>query len=121
MKARIRKTGEVVDVISWNGSTIRCSLDNVSYIDSQGVEHDRASLNYYWDFELIDAQDENKAHWQDVRKYAAIAAMQGLLAHDGVEYLRSNVEEYIAICSLRLADELVKQLHNKPLVLDNQK
>ena len=48
MKARIRKTGEIVDVIAHNHcSTIRSSQDYVSYIDSNGVEHDRESLNYY--------------------------------------------------------------------------
>ena len=53
MKARIRKTGEIVDVISYNTcSTIRSHQDYVSYIDSKGEEHDRESLNYYWDFDL---------------------------------------------------------------------
>lgn len=42
MKARNRKTGEIVDVISYGGSTVRSDvLDYVSYIDSKGVEHSR--------------------------------------------------------------------------------
>ncbi len=59
MKAILRKTGEIVDIVSWNGSTVRTQLDTVSYIDSQGIEHDRESLNLYWDFELIDTKDKD--------------------------------------------------------------
>lgn len=59
MKAKIRKTGEIVDVISYSGSTIRNEyIDKVSYIDSRGVEHDRETLNYYWDFEQIDVKED---------------------------------------------------------------
>lgn len=80
MKARIKKTGEIVDVITYNQcSTIRSSQDFVSYIDSKGVEHDRESLNYYWDFESIEADVINNEHWNDVRERAAIAAMQGTI------------------------------------------
>lgn len=54
MKARIRKTGEIVEVITYSGSTIRNEcIDKVSYIDSKGVEHDRETLNFYWDFEQL--------------------------------------------------------------------
>ncbi len=53
MKAKIRKTGEVVDIICFNGNTRRRKYDSVSYIDSKGVEHVEESLNYYWDFEKI--------------------------------------------------------------------
>ena len=53
MKAKIRKTGEIVDIICYNQySTIRSHQDYVSYIDSKGIEHDRELLNYYWDFDL---------------------------------------------------------------------
>lgn len=51
MKAIFRKTGEIVDIISFSGLTTRNpSLDYVSYIDSNGIEHNRENLNYYWDF-----------------------------------------------------------------------
>lgn len=51
MKALIRKTNEVVDVISYSSNTIRNDvLDSVSYIDSEGNEHIEKGLNYYWDF-----------------------------------------------------------------------
>ena len=33
-------------------------LDYVSYIDSQGVEHPRESINFYWDVEVINEKEE---------------------------------------------------------------
>ena len=58
MKKRIRKTGEIVDVISYNKytNTARNSeLDWVSYIDSKGMEHEHEKgLNIYWDFEDVE-------------------------------------------------------------------
>lgn len=43
MKKKFRKTGEIVDVISYNKYTTtkrNSELDWVSYIDSKGVEHE---------------------------------------------------------------------------------
>ncbi len=110
MKAKIRKTGEIVDIIYYynNFNTIRSSQDFVSYIDSNGIEHDRESLNYYWDFESIDdTQDKDLQYWQDVRERAAIAAMQGVMNFFGsIDYNK----ETIAKLAIEQADELVKQL-----------
>ena len=114
MKAKNRKTGEIVDIIAYSnplGTKRWPEQDCVSYIDSNGVEHYNESLNYYWDFELIDdnTQDED-AHWQDVRERAAIAAMQGLLANPAL------VEESIdnlALTAKCSADNLVERLKKK--------
>lgn len=60
MKARIRKTGEIVDIISYNSNSFRCkTLDWVSYIDSEGEEHpNEEGLNLCWDFEVINESQE---------------------------------------------------------------
>lgn len=87
MKAKNRKTGEVVDIISYSqlSAAERCpGQDYVSYIDSQGAEHYKEDLNYYWDFEPIDDIQDEDAHWQDVTERAAIAALQGLLANTNI-------------------------------------
>lgn len=108
MKARIKKTGEIVDVICYNHcSTIRSHQDYVSYINSKGIEHDREPLNYYWDFEPIETGNEE--HWQDVRERAAIAAMQCILP---VIYRESDTfdEETVARHSVHYADALVEEL-----------
>jgi len=109
MKAKIRKTGEIVDVICYNHyATIRSHQDYVSYIDSKGIEHDRESLNYYWDFESIEtATDE---HWQDVRERAAISAMQGMLANSRIYLKEGDTFPNLAV---RYADALIEELKKK--------
>ena len=56
MKKRIRKTGEIVDVISYSDCDLnRDKRDWVSYIDSSGVEHPvENGLNILWDFEDVE-------------------------------------------------------------------
>lgn len=127
MKARIRKTGEIVDVIAYNHcSTIRSSRDFVSYIDSDGVEHDRESLNYYWDFESVFIEEDtaDNKHWQDLRERAAIAAMQGTITILGssdrtayrevvVEGFRGKLKTFpneIAEFAVTCADSLIEEL-----------
>jgi hypothetical protein len=109
MKARIRKTGEIVEIISYSGSTIRNEcIDKVSYIDSKGVEHDRETLNYYWDFEqLPDVEEDNfpNTDWNQVRIDAAISAMQGIISkNDDYTY------KEIAVHAVGYAEALVKEL-----------
>lgn len=113
MKAKIRKTGEIVDIIYYNNfdniGMERSSYDFVSYIDSNGVEHDREHLNYYWDFEIISTQDENITHWQEVRERAAIAAMQGLLSCSKTV---GSVEDFVD-AAVDYANKLVEKLKKK--------
>ena len=111
MKARIRKTGEIVDVIAYNHcSTIRSSQDHVSYIDSDGVEHDRESLNYYWDFESIFIEEDttDNKHWQYLRERAAIAAMQGLLTNPSRAGSFKDYAEGAVACADSLIEKLKK-------------
>lgn len=116
MKARNRKTGEIVDIIFYSqiSATGRSSQDYVSYIDSKGVEHEKENLNYYWDFEEVgvDTQDKDSQHWQDIRERAAIAALQGLLANPELVWHNEDCEEKVFIVSraVRYADDLVERL-----------
>lgn len=110
MKAKLRKTGEIVDVICFsNCSTIRNSLDYVSYIDSKGVEHDRELLNFYWDFEPIETTTNE--HWQDVRERVAIAVIQGVLANS--DLFRQFSYNSLAETAVLYADALVEELKKK--------
>lgn len=109
MKAVIRKTGEVVEIISYSSLTKRNEiLDYVDYIDSQGKEHPREPLNFYWDFNTI--PDEKKdtlstTDWNQIRAQAAIGAMQVILG-------KNNYDTYKDIASeaIRYADALVEEL-----------
>ena len=128
MKAKIRKTGEIVDIICYGGSPNRRSdvIDYVNYIDSQDVEHIKDNhLNIYWDFEFIEIDTDK--HWQDVRERAAIAAMQGTIAmlnnSDGYAFREVVVEGYkgeektypkeIAQFAVACADAIVERLKEK--------
>lgn len=72
MKKRIRKTGEIVDVISYSGlscASSRRGFDCVSYIDSKGEEHFNVEgLNIYWDFEDVEETINTDIDWES-RKY----------------------------------------------------
>lgn len=109
MKAVIRKTGEVVDIITYLGRTTRNeTLDFVSYIDSQGEEHPCEPLNFYWDFDTIPDKKKDTlstTDWNQVRVQAAIGAMQVILG-------KNNYDTYkdIAAQAVGCADALVKEL-----------
>lgn len=95
MKARIKKTGEIVNISEY--ATI--SLDQC---DSWGCPIEVRPE----DIELIQEQTEDE-HWQDVRERAAIAAMQGVMNFFGsIDYNR----ETIARLAVEQADALIEQL-----------
>ena len=83
MKKRIRKTGEIVDVITYNNLYLperHCS-DSVSYIDSKGVEHlNENGLNLWWDFEDVEEFLSTDIDWEQIKIKAAISALQGFAA-----------------------------------------
>ena len=114
MKAKIKKTGEIVEVICYGGSPLSRSdvLDYVNYIDSQGVEHTEPNhLNYYWDFEPMETATND--HWQDIRERAAIAALQGLSANPNLVYNNSEEKINIIARAIRYADELIEELRKQ--------
>ena len=59
MKAKLRKTGEIVDVISYScpKGTSRTEMDRVSYINSLGKEIYDKNLNWFWDFEEVTLEE----------------------------------------------------------------
>ena len=79
MKKRIRKTGEIVDVIMFAapyGTDRDDTRDFVDYIDSKGRERKSVPMNIYWDFEDVEEEPAKEIDWEEVRIKAAIAAMQ---------------------------------------------
>lgn len=109
MKKRIRKTGEIVDVISYNKYTITArnsELDWVSYIDSKGMEHEHEKgLNIYWDFEDVEEVPNTHIDWEQVRINAAISALQGFAASPQIAST-----ETLARWSIGAADALIAEL-----------
>jgi len=98
MKARIKKTGEIVNLASYATITLeQCdSWGNPIELKPEEVE-------------LIQELSDDE-HWQDVRERAAIAAMQGVMNFFGsIDYNR----ETIAKLAVEQADALIEQLKKK--------
>ena len=111
MKRRFRKTGEVVDVISYNKYTTtkrNSELDWVSYIDSKGVEHEHEKrLNIYWDFEDVKEASNTDVNWEQVRIKAAISALQSFCSNSETF---DNKDDKLARWSVSCADALIAEL-----------
>ena len=114
MKARIRKTGEVVEIITYSGGTSRNEcIDRVSYIDSKGVEHPREPLNFYWDFEQIpDVKEYNfpKIDWEQRRYVIAKEIYPTILEWYATGTCSS--EDSVIRSTLKFTDKLIKELKN---------
>ena len=94
MKAKIKKTGEIVNLASYARITLeQCdSCGNPIELKPEEVE-------------LIQEQTEDE-HWQDVRERAAIAALQGASS-------RNYYSDDNAIFAVACADKLVELLKKK--------
>ena len=101
MKAKIKKTGEIVNLASY----ARITLEQC---DSWGNPIELRPE----DVELIPDVTEDE-HWQDVRERAAIAAMQGLLANPKLVCNCCDDEIYVAGRAMIYANVLVEELKKK--------
>ena len=114
MKARIRKTGEVVEIISYSSLTTRNEImDYVDYIDSQGKEHPREPLNFYWDFEQIpNVKEDNfpKIDWEERRYVIAKEIYPTILEWYDTGTCCS--EDSVIRNTLKFTDKLIKELKN---------
>ena len=71
MKKRIRKTGEIVDVVAWYNlmGAERDKYDSVSYIDSKGNECVKVEgLNLAWDFEDVEEVLSTDIDWKQMNE-----------------------------------------------------
>lgn len=112
MKKRIRKTGEIIDVINYYNlmSSERDTNDSVSYIDSKGVEHpNEKGLNLWWDFEDVEEAKITDIDWEQVRVKAAISALQGFTSNSNKLCVNADAKE-LAIWSVCAANELIAEL-----------
>jgi hypothetical protein len=97
MKAKIKATGEIINIASYT----KITLDKC---DSYGTPIEVRPE----DVELIDNVEED-SYWQNVRVQAAIAAMQGVMKYFG------SIDKKWTIAKLAVehADALIKQLKEK--------
>jgi len=91
MKARIKKTGEIIEV-----TRNSCGL----YVDENRVGYNLKDLDF---------GNEEGDYWQDVRERAAIAAMQGIISNN--RYNGST--DMVAETAVRYANALIEELKKK--------
>lgn len=98
MKARIKKTGEIVNIASYAKITLEScdSWGNPIEVSPEEIE--------LIDDNQINPEEEQLRHLETIRQQAAIAAMQGLLAHSGEAYAGDAVI---------YADALIEKLKRK--------
>lgn len=111
MKAKIRKTGEIVDVIAFKSSEACPEKDWVRYVDSEGLDPIQ-ELNALEDLEVIDKTEDKAVDWEqrryDLAKRYSIEFVK-LQHHQGrteCGILYSKVVGW----SVELADELIAKL-----------
>lgn len=96
MKARIRATGDIYNVIDMNDYRNRFQLGD----------------NNWYTMGEIELIEGNEPDWQHYRIQAAIAAMQ--IVADKNRSVRDGHEQHlIAIYSVELADALISELQKK--------
>ena len=123
MKKKFRKTGKIVNVISYNKYTTtkrNSELDWVSYIDSKGVEHEHEKrLNIYWDFEDVKETTDTDIDWEQVRIDVATMAMNGILTNGELQSLafdgrkdknNRQIPVYVSEMAVAFADALITEL-----------
>ena len=105
MKKRIRKTGEIVDVIMFtapNGTDRDDTRDFVDYIDSKGRERKRVPMNIYWDFEDVEKELTKEIDWEQ-RRYC--------IAKDVFASIYDIFQnEHLEKVAVRAADALIAEL-----------
>ena len=122
MKKRIRKTGEIVDVIAWYNimGAERDKDDSVSYIDSKGNECVKSEgLNLAWDFEDVEGVLSTDIDWKQRRFDIAKSCINGILGNDKMVDLANDVglkkncryiPTNVAEMAVAFADALIAEL-----------
>ena len=95
MKARIKKTGEIVDVTR----------------NKYGYYVDENCVGY--PLNELDFGNEEDEHWRDLRERAAIVALQGLLSWGEDAFSYEGARDEIAKAAVDVADSLIKELKKK--------
>lgn len=123
MKKRLRKTGEIVDVIAWYNmlGAERDRGDSVSYIDSKGNECVKVEgLNLSWDFEDVEEVQSTNIDWEQRRYEIAKEVLPDQIlfwekcneldADDNNDEPWGNSYETAAKFSIIVADTLIAEL-----------
>ena len=110
MKAKIIKTGEVVDVMSFKASEGCPERDWVCYVDSEGLEH-KQKLNALRDLEVINKTENKAVDWEQRRYEIAKEMIAAFLSNSSREIYEGDFKtqaEYAVVFADALIAELKK-------------
>ena len=114
MKKRIKKTGEIVDVMAWhNPSGYERNIDDyVSYIDSNGMPHiSEEGMNILRDFDDVEEVLNTDINWEQVRIDTAIKICNSLISNVGDSVFESDItNKDLAKACVNLSDALIAEL-----------
>ena len=99
MKARIKKTGEIVNIASYSKITLESC-------DSWGnpIEVSPEEIELIDDNNQVDSEEERLRHLETIRQQIAITAIQGFTTHGWHD------TEWITKHSIEIANKLIKKL-----------
>lgn len=125
MLRRIKKSGEIIDVLSYSCGGTRQDDDFVTYKDSYGIEH-RLNLNLAFDLEPVEEDKDNgqdlaqqkMIDWETRRYQIAKSAMIAIMCNKEVYNMALDesgkrdrcVSEIMAHAACVFADSLIKEL-----------
>ena len=114
MKKRIRKTGEIVDVIMFAapyGTDRDDTRDFVDYIDSKGRERKSVPMNIYWDFEDVKEELTKEIDWKERRYEIAKTVIHAQISGPIIPGVDPNPSiPDLAKWSVNIADTLIAEL-----------
>lgn len=123
MKKKIRKTGEIVDVISYiapNGAGCCETGDFVNYVDSKGRERKNVPLNYFWDLEdVVETEVSENIDWEQRRYEVSNNCISGILANEEMTHMAMDeglkkgsrdIPSNIVEMAVAFADALIAEL-----------
>ena len=107
MKAKIRKTGEIVDVYhETQHGTPKIIYKESVFVNSRIWTEDELEL----------LTNDNNEHWQDVLERAAIAILQGIISNEGYttdHRMRGFTRKQQVEAAINYANLLVEELKKK--------
>ena len=111
MKKRLRKTGEIVDVIGFRADKgkERDWEDYVHYKTSDTIVKGINGLNLYQDFKDVEEELTKWIDWEQVRIRAAIEALKGFAANPHDQAANAPVQK-LSEWSVQAADALIAEL-----------
>ena len=111
MKARIKSTGEIVEVFDYRYGSKISSENFVVYTDSNGHAHFEKGVDFSEDFEeLSEDEARNSDKWEQRRYEIAKSVASGLCANSNLDVRFKGNDENIVRYSIKITDLLIAEL-----------